>query len=242
MWVFKMRLNKKCLIDEKEVVRLYNESLYSLRRIALIYNTTHKTIKKILIRHGCEIRNGYSKEYYIYQPGICNRGYKGTTEYRNIDNNGYICIYVNGRIQREHRHVMEKYLGRELFDYEYVHHIDFNKTNNDIQNLFLFKTEGNMMHQYYHSYINHNKQISPHEFLIKYESRIIEFLSEKNLRELYLKQKLSIAEISKLSTSIDGIHITRPVITKRLKKYNLYDERETYVNQYDKHKEQNKCD
>lgn len=237
-------IRKKCKkldIDEKEVLHLYNECKYSLRRIASLYNTTHKTIKNILIKNGCQIRSGYSMEYYSYQPGICNRGYRGTTDYYHIDGNGYVCLYVDGRIIREHRYVMEQHLGRKLSCDEYVHHIDFNKTNNQIENLFLFKIEGNMMHQFYHSYIRHNEMLSPDEFLSKYKTKILKFLSKENLQKLYLKQKLSIAEISALSSEIHGIHITRPVITKKLKKYDLYNKRNTYVNQYDKNKEQEQC-
>lgn len=41
-----------------------------------------------------------------------------------------------------HRVVMENYLGRELKPEEVVHHIDEDKSNNDISNLKLFETTG----------------------------------------------------------------------------------------------------
>jgi len=52
-----------------------------------------------------------------------------------IDGWGYKVITVNGRRIREHRHVMEQVLGRELTPDEIVHHIDEDKSNNDPSNL-----------------------------------------------------------------------------------------------------------
>ncbi len=42
-----------------------------------------------------------------------------------------------GNQKFEHRAVMEKHLGRPLHRSEIVHHIDNNKTNNDLSNLWL---------------------------------------------------------------------------------------------------------
>lgn len=137
-------IRKKCKrldIDEKEVIHLYDECKYSLRRIASLYNTTHKTIKNILVKNGCQIRSRCSAEYYLYQPGICNRGYRGTTDYYHIDGNGYVCLYVDGRLMREHRYVMEQHLGRQLSSDEYVHHIDFNRLNNAVTNLCVMERD-----------------------------------------------------------------------------------------------------
>lgn len=39
--------------------------------------------------------------------------------------------------RQEHRHVMEIHLGRKLSSNAHVHHINFDKTNNDIENLYL---------------------------------------------------------------------------------------------------------
>lgn len=48
----------------------------------------------------------------------------------------------------QHRYVMQKHIGRELKANEVVHHKDGNKKNNDIDNLFLFKSLSH--HAYYH--------------------------------------------------------------------------------------------
>ena len=44
--------------------------------------------------------------------------------------------------------VMEKYLGRFLTKEEIVHHLDFNKKNNNIENLYLFPNDSE--HRKYH--------------------------------------------------------------------------------------------
>ena len=62
--------------------------------------------------------------------------------------NGYKVLYNNGNSRKEHILVMEKYLGRKLNKGEVVHHIDGNKTNNDINNLKLMTAkEHSKMHR-----------------------------------------------------------------------------------------------
>lgn len=68
-----------------------------------------------------------------------------------LDRSGYISIYCpehpfnrNGYVA-EHRLVVEKKIGRYLTEKEVVHHIDFNKKNNHIDNLMLFTSSGEHM-------------------------------------------------------------------------------------------------
>lgn len=64
---------------------------------------------------------------------------------RRIDKDGYVLIWCkehpyadyHGYV-REHRLVMEKYLGRYLTKNEVVHHVDKNKRNNSVENLKVF--------------------------------------------------------------------------------------------------------
>ncbi len=54
------------------------------------------------------------------------------------ENNGYIVVNIGrNKKRREHSVVMENYLGRKLEPIELIHHIDGNKSNNNIENLFL---------------------------------------------------------------------------------------------------------
>ena len=52
---------------------------------------------------------------------------------------------------KEHRLVMEKHLGRYLTKKEIIHHLDFNKANNNINNLHLFHS--NKEHSIYHAFL-----------------------------------------------------------------------------------------
>lgn len=62
--------------------------------------------------------------------------------------NGYKVLYNNGNSIKEHIFIMEQYLGRKLNKGEVVHHIDMNKTNNNINNLRLMTDkEHSRMHR-----------------------------------------------------------------------------------------------
>ena len=62
--------------------------------------------------------------------------------------NKYTASKINGKRIDLHRLVMQKHLGRELTPVEVVHHLDGNKSNNNLSNLKLFanKAEHNRHH------------------------------------------------------------------------------------------------
>jgi hypothetical protein len=49
---------------------------------------------------------------------------------------------IDQRRMQEHRYIYEQSIGRRLKKQERIHHIDFNKLNNNIDNLVLFKNNG----------------------------------------------------------------------------------------------------
>lgn len=68
---------------------------------------------------------------------------------RNLMNTGYIRLRTKNKdYQLEHRIVMEDKLGKKLLPNEVVHHIDFNKSNNSIENLLVFESQS--AHAKYH--------------------------------------------------------------------------------------------
>jgi uncharacterized protein (DUF1330 family) len=86
------------------------------------------------------------------QKGSNNKGWKGGKTTRH----GYIVVKAYNHPQRdannyirEHRLVMEKFLGRYLKPEEIVHHINGIKDDNRIENLMLFAN--NVEHIKYHS-------------------------------------------------------------------------------------------
>ena len=68
------------------------------------------------------------KDTKQFKHGLMNTGYRRITT-------------VDGRRMLEHRYIMEKHIGRLLDVKECVHHIDGDKINNDLDNLFLCKSK-----------------------------------------------------------------------------------------------------
>lgn len=65
----------------------------------------------------------------------------------------------------EHRLVVEKHIGRYLTNKEVIHHIDENKTNNNIENLMLFPTQ--KTHASFHTKIRQFGMTNPIKRQIK---------------------------------------------------------------------------
>lgn len=132
----------------------FKKSMYENKR-TLGLKHSEETKRRISLKHcGMKYPRSFGKKIsksLIGKLGKESRPWKGGRSLRN----GYVGIYDRSYISYllEHRLIMEKYLGRKLKKEEVVHHIDGNKTNNDINNLKLFPT--NTDHLIFHRRIKH---------------------------------------------------------------------------------------
>lgn len=102
--------------------------------------------------------------------------------------NGYKCVYMPNHHRAfdsgcvyEHILKVEEKLKRELKDKEVVHHINFNKTNNDYDNLMIF--DSNESHISYHGMLKSNHK---EDFVITEHDEIYSCYSTK--RKFYLSK------------------------------------------------------
>lgn len=106
-------------------------------------NKLKKSLKEHYSKHDHWIKNAKPEERPSWKGG------------RMFHSSGYILVYSLNHPYKdsrgyvfEHRLIMEKHLGRYLNSEEIIHHIDSNKTNNQIENLYLFENNGK--HMVYH--------------------------------------------------------------------------------------------
>ena len=230
--LIKLLLDDKYTYRELQELYIYNERLWS--KLAKEYNIPkqnnvirkncndyhsvdidNELLIKLYVENGIEIRPNNYNSYYK------NRNYKTASEYY-IASNGY----MQKSSDREHRKVMENYIGRKLNSNEHVHHVDFDKTNNDINNLFLFNDV--YEHNSYHGYIKNHNYISPDKFMSEVYPKILYYKSKDFLYEQYITLNKSISQISHETNGL----LSRNVITRLLKSYKLFDNDNKHINQF----------
>lgn len=116
------------------------EQRYSEHKKCICGRSMQNTSSRCIVCSSTTIRIGTN--HPSWKGGrLLTRGYIRiyAPEHPYCNNNGYV---------REHRLVMEYYLGRYLTNDEVVHHIDFDPKNNDIDNLHLFNSDSE--HTAYH--------------------------------------------------------------------------------------------
>ena len=211
--------------DKYNTIGIYKEDLedyymnqcMSMKQISKIYNCTDTAIKSALLFFDICTENDIRPFDYIGYYDCRTKFKDGNREHRS----------------RTYQDIMEIHLGRKLTEDEVVHHLDFNRNNNDISNLFLFETEHK--HALYHGYIKSHEYIHPNEFLKNiipiYKNT---FLNYNWLYNKYILEDESIAEISRIC------EVSRLCITNTLIQFDLFNKKTKRVNQYDK-MPKNKC-
>jgi hypothetical protein len=151
-------MSAKLQLDNALIAKMYEDGM-SCARIAkefgvcaeIIRRRAHEVLGCCRSPLSAEARQIISDS----RKGKLHHNWKGG---RYIDYGGYILMTIcehpnaNGHNRVfEHRLVMEEFLGRYLTSDEMVHHIDGDKANNCIENLFLFPS--NSSHTSYHNTI-----------------------------------------------------------------------------------------
>jgi hypothetical protein len=105
---------------------------------------THRTVTPYFECAMCKKNVARSKGQsggYNYKQIYCSR----SCQHKSLNKGGYVhrgyrYIHIDKAAVLEHRHVMEKEIGRKLFADETVHHIDGNTENNAPSNLELWSS------------------------------------------------------------------------------------------------------
>ena len=128
-------MSKRLLPNDEIIIDLYvnkNKSCKEICRMFGVSPNTSNSVATILKRHNIEIRQDKGKNHHNWKGGriIKGDGYIGIWSPNHIraDNQGYVY---------EHTLVYEKEKGILPNKENVIHHIDLDKTNNDINNLYL---------------------------------------------------------------------------------------------------------
>lgn len=139
-------MNKKCLHCHTEINKDSFKCSWTYKRAKFCNNNCYQLYHQAKnIENKCE----FCGKIYIIRGSIgskrfCSKEcrYKKSRKIGNkyIDKSGYVKIKTENGYVSEHRLVMSNYLNRELEPNEHIHHKDGNKTNNNLENLELFKS------------------------------------------------------------------------------------------------------
>ena len=125
----------------KEIIKLYNIGLSSIE-IGKIVNRGKTTVRRVLKQKDIHIRGHLEANVKGEKHAKWNKSGKYISKLR-----GYVYIRVGKKWKKEHTEVWEKFHNKTVPKNMVIHHIDENKTNNDIENLMLLTIgEHNTIH------------------------------------------------------------------------------------------------
>ena len=144
-------------IDKEPLQRMYVDEDMTTKQIAKKLGCSDVTVGERLKEYGIPRRtpSDRNKHRMRHNKEWFAKVKKGLNFKGEAMNGGYRLIYspehplaTKTKYVLEHRLIMERMLGRYLKQEEEVHHIDFNPSNNEEDNLYLFKSKGT--HTDYH--------------------------------------------------------------------------------------------
>ena len=170
-------------VSKDELFKLYITEGKTMKAISLELGIAVGKIHRLIHEYGINVRA--TSDYEITEKqreagrraGSCKKGKTLSKEHRSkisegrkshspghikLRTDGYRSLYYpdypssnkNGYVM-EHVYIMEQHIGRQLRDNECVHHINFNRADNRIENLKLMtKSE----HMSYHNTLRHSKK------------------------------------------------------------------------------------
>ncbi len=144
-------------LTESNLRNLYENYKWSTIKISKYLNCNDESVRQALRRHGIAIRSRsdaakikdikpeerkrlktHFEKLNLNKMGKDHPSWKGG---RYIDSYGYVIRRIDGKVIKEHRHVMEKHLGRKLEPWEEVNHKNLNKQDNSLGNLEVIYSE-----------------------------------------------------------------------------------------------------
>ena len=128
--------NMPITTENIEAIRHMFDQGIGFRDIAKTLKTGYPTLRRLMRENGIVSKYGIGEKHQSWTGG------------RRIDNNGYVLVWIDPKDPMavmvkqdnyvlEHRLVMARKLGRPLKEYETVHHINGDRTDNRIENLQL---------------------------------------------------------------------------------------------------------
>lgn len=138
-------------MTELNIRRMYEKQGLSTMQIAQKLSCNDESVRKAMKRYNIKIRTRseaaknkkMTPEHQAklvenlkhFNKGVFGDKHPAWKGGRYLDSYGYVIRRIDGKTVKEHRWVMEQHMGRKLFSWEEVNHINFDKQDNSLENL-----------------------------------------------------------------------------------------------------------